>query len=420
MMKMSRAKGRTAGLFGWRASRHDDRLLLLLAVANAGGVIAYVPLLTLLLPAHMAELAGDDRIAWLSAATLAGAIAASLANVAFGWASDARWSRRGWAATGLCLTMLSYALVHRAASPQALVVAIVAFQIALNMLLAALTAWTAEAVPDRRKGLLGGLLAAGQPVGALAGVIATAPILTTGWMRLMAVCVLMLIAILPVLAFGARPRIQATAVAEPARSPPAARRRDFLLLWAARLLVQIAGVTVFGFLLYYLATLPAPPSDAGVARLSAIASILAFPVALRLGVVSDRMGRRRPFLVTAAAVAGAGLAMMGWTVDFAAQAVGFVVFACSAAVFLALHAAYAMELLPSPARRGRDLGILNLANTLPSVAAPLLTLWLVPHYGFAMLIRLLALAVLLAGVCVLLVRRDGVPLSARRAPPRGP
>ena len=83
------------------ASRQRTRFLLLYALANAGGVAAYLPLLTLLLPTKMAGAAGDLRIEWLAAATFAGAVTASLANIAFGWASDLRGSRRSWVMVGL-------------------------------------------------------------------------------------------------------------------------------------------------------------------------------------------------------------------------------------------------------------------------------------------------------------------------------
>src|SRR3546814_8584604 len=52
---------------------------------------------------------------------------------------------------------------------------------------------------------------------------------------------------------------------------------------------------------------------------------------------------------------------------------GYGLFAIGSAVFLGLHSAYAMQILPSPAHRGRDLGILNLTNTLPALLGPALT-----------------------------------------------
>ena len=60
----------------------DKRFLILFALANAGGVVAYVPLLTLILPARISDLAGDARIEWLSAVAFFGAIGASSAGPA--------------------------------------------------------------------------------------------------------------------------------------------------------------------------------------------------------------------------------------------------------------------------------------------------------------------------------------------------
>ncbi|MDQ3246507.1 MAG: hypothetical protein M3Q52_06385 [Pseudomonadota bacterium] len=56
--------------------------------------------------------------------------------------------------------------------------------------------------------------------------------------------------------------------------------------------------------------------------------------------------------------------------------------------------------------------ILNLINTLPALVAPVLALSLLPGRGFGPLLTILAALMLVAGGCVLLVRRD----SARPAP----
>ena len=61
--------------------------LVALALAAAGGAVAYVPFLTVLLPLKVNELAASENIQSLAYITFAGAIFASIANIGFGWAS---------------------------------------------------------------------------------------------------------------------------------------------------------------------------------------------------------------------------------------------------------------------------------------------------------------------------------------------
>ena len=67
-------------------------------------------------------------------------------------------------------------------------------------------------------------------------------------------------------------------------------------------------------------------------------------------------------------------------------------------VFLALHSAHTLTVLPRADRRARDLGLFNLTNTLPSLIMPWLTLALVPQFGFSGLFVLLSLLALSAGL----------------------
>ncbi len=379
--------------------------MLLFALAYAGGVIAYLPYLTLLLPPKITALAGGAEVEWLGLATLAGAIAASLSNVGAGWASDLVGTRRAWASVGLILTIASYGLLHAAASPLAIVAAVALYQVALNTLLSPLAAWAADVVPDRRKGLLGGVLGAAPLLGALSGVVATLPALSEPWMRMAVICTFVLLFTAPLLLLRT-PLYASGPGTTPHPDDQARARSDFALLWCSRLLVQVAGNVLFGFLFYYFQSLPEPPQQAGVARLSALAVALAFPIALAFGTLSDRIGRRKPFLVLAAVAAATGLGLMTFRVDLTASAAGYILFGCASAVFLALHSSYAMQLLPSPTRRGRDLGLINLANTLPAIVAPLLAIWLVPGRGFGPLLALLTGLMLLAAICILFVRQD--------------
>jgi predicted MFS family arabinose efflux permease len=75
---------------------------------------------------------------------------------------------------------------------------------------------------------------------------------------------------------------------------------------------------------------------------------------------------------------------------------GYVLFGLSASVFLSLHSAQTLRVLPRPEHRGRDLGLFNLTNTGPSLLVPWLALALVPAFGFTGLFVTLATLALAA------------------------
>ena len=90
----------------------------------------------------------------------------------------------------------------------------------------------------------------------------------------------------------------------------------------------------------------------------------------------------------------------GWRVG----AIGFGLYAIGSGVFLPLHAAFSMQLLPDPRHRGRDLGLLNLTNTLPSLLGPLLTWMLATPRDFGALMFVLAALALGGGLTLIGVR----------------
>ena len=215
-----------------------------------GGVIAYLPLLTLLLPLKIHAIAGDARIPLLSLTAILGAVAASAANVLFGWLSDRSVARGGgrrrWVAGGLVATAASYALVAVAQSAPAIVAAVVLFQIAVNAVLAPLLPIMADEVPDSRKGLAAGLIALGNPVAALVSALLVADEGLADATRLAVVPLLAALALLPLLLLRGDGGAGETAPATAPHLP----RRDLLIAAAARLLMQLATAALSLYLLY--------------------------------------------------------------------------------------------------------------------------------------------------------------------------
>ncbi|QZD88916.1 MFS transporter [Qipengyuania aurantiaca] len=391
--------------------RQTLRFLWLYALAAAGGAVSYVPFLTLLLPVRATEMVGDGNIDLLAYIAFAGAITASLANIGFGWLSDATGTRRPWIVAGLVLSCVLLVSVRTTSNPSELIGLVVVWQVALNMMLAPLAAWAGDVVPDRQKGFLGGLLSFAPALGAASGALVTLPGLAGPDERLVLVAALVAGMVLPVILFG-RP-IPMPDLTEPVtrlkNTPPRFPRGAVARMWLARLLVQIAEAALFAYLLIWLTGIDASFTDSDTARIFALVLGLSVPLALFAGRWSDR--RDRPILPLAW---GAGVGALGLVIMALAQGIegaigGYLVFGLSTSVFLALHSSQTLRVLPKPATRGRDLGLFNLTNTVPSLIMPWLTLALVPLFGFSGLFFLLAGLAALATVLLLTMPKSPAP-----------
>lgn len=377
------------------SSRQSPGFLWLYALAWAGGAIAYVPFLTILLPIRITAIAGGENIRWLAYITFSGAIAASVGNILFGSLSDRAGSRRGWIAGGLVLNVVLLLAMTLVATPLALLGLVVLWQLALNMMLGPLSAWAGDCVPRVQMGLLGGLLAFAPAMGAIAGAFITLPDLAGPNGRIELVSMLVVACVAPALLFGRPLRVPVapnleTPVDAKVKSPDKVRR-PFVSMWLARLLVQIAEAALFAYLLLYFRSIQPGIGEGFIARLFCVVLVAAVPIALPVGRWADRT--QRPFLplMIAATLSGSGLVILSLSRNVDWAIAGYILFGLATTVFLSLHSGQTLRVLPRPTQRGRDLGIFNLTNTVPSLIMPWLTLALVPSFGFAGLFALLAL-----------------------------
>ena len=390
------------------SQRQSLRFLWLYALAVAGGAVSYVPFLTLLLPLRAQDLAGDGAIDLLAYIAFGGAISASLGNIAFGWASDLTGTRRPWIFAGLALSCALLVSVPAAQGTVPLILIIVAWQLALNMMLGPLAAWAGDVVPDEQKGLLGGLLSFAPALGAASGALITLPGLASPDERLWLVAGLVAAMVLPVLLLG-HPRAMPQLMSDGAENsvvPRSFKRSAVSRMWLARLLVQIAEAALFAYLLIWFTGLEPGFTDNDTAHIFAIVLVLSVPAALLAGRWSDRYDRPILPLAVGAGIGTVGLVLMALSNDLRGAIAGYVVFGLSTSVFLALHSSQTLRVLPKPATRGRDLGLFNLTNTVPSLIMPWLTLTLVPVFGFSGLFVVLAVLAAIATSLLLTMPRS--------------
>ena len=384
--------------------------LSLFALAWVGAAIAYVPFLTILLPVRIEGLAAASGVAaepvrWLSTLAFAGAIAASAANIAFGWASDLVGGRRIWVAAGLVLSACLLPLFAHVTSLGGLLALLVCWQLALNMMICPLSAWAGDCVPDAHKGKLGGMMAFAPAGGALVGALITVPGLAGTSERLLIVSLLEVGCVAPLLLFGASalaPQRERNSVAAATGTP---ERAVLLRMWLARLLVQISEATLFAYLYFWLRSLDPTASDALTAQVFGGMLLVSAPIALVVGGWADRHNQPLLPLCVGAAGAGAALLLMGASSHSAQAIAAYAMFSLFSSVFLALHSAQTLRVLPRSNRRGRDLGLFNLTNTVPSLIMPGLTMALIPSLGFRALFVLLAVLAFGASALLVVARR---------------
>ena len=377
-----------------QAAQQSKRFLYLYALAVSGGAVAFIPFLTILLPSQATAVWGKNALSVLAQVAFAGAIAASIANILFGWASDKSRNRVRWIVAGLLLSSALLPAIYWVTSSTMLIVMIICWQICLNMMLAPLIAWAGDTVPDSQKGLLGGLMSFAPALGALSGALVTLPGIAEPSQRLFIIALLVVVMVTPVLILG-RPipmpqLLDNESAPEPRSDHNLGWRSAIVRMWLARLLVQIAEASLFAFLLLWFLSI-APgfiENDAAIV----FAVVLTVPVfaTLIVGHWSDRVDRPIRPLSISAAMSAVGLLLMSIASGLTLAIAGYFVFGVSSSIFLALHSSQTLRVLRAAKTRGRDLGIFNLTNTVPSLIMPWLTLTVVPTYGFDALFVLLS------------------------------
>ena len=382
--------------------RQPLTLLFAYALAWAGGCVAYTPFLTVLLPQRLTVLAGSADVRWLALASTIGALTASLSNIFWGWLSDRLGCRLGLVALGLLAFAGANIAVARSSTAPILLIAIVAWQLSLNLFLAPLAAYAADWVPSTQTGSLGGLLAFGPGIAALS-ILGVALVPSVLEFQLAFVVVATTAAAVPLFLMR-KPELARIALARVANSVPSSKQ-ILARLWFARLTVQVAEGLLFVFLYYALRQMSGGELSLGrYALTNATAQLCAIPVALIVGRQSDRSGRRKEPLLVMIALIALGLGTMASAQAWTQAVIGYVVFLIGSSCFLSLHSTFAMQQLSNPQHYGRDLGVFNLTNTLPALITPLLAAAVIGSAGYAGL--LFGLMAVMTIPAILIMRLD--------------
>lgn len=391
--------------------RFDLGLGAMLALANAAGFIAFMPLLTLMAPLRIEAVAPESKGVVLSGVILLGALVASLVNIVAGRLSDRTRSRFGrrrpWMWAGALGALAAYPVIAAAQTGFSVLIGVLLFQTSFNLFFAAMAAVLPDHVPDHRKGAVAGLLALGAPVGlACAAMLAAADDLSEGG-RYWVVAALFCLGTTPLMLLWREPLGPTAPPSANAALSANRRRRDFALAWVSRLLIQIGLSASQSYTLYFvgaasgLAGWPDRPATALVSVLVLISTSAAVVAALGGGWLSDRTGARPFYVAASGLLVCAGLAVFAIWPTWHTAVVAQVVYGLGVGLYSSTDTAMVAQILPSRADSGRDLGLFNLGNTLPQAISPAIAIVVLAGDGVGALGGYPALF-LAAGGCALL------------------
>jgi MFS family permease len=390
---------------GWTAT---------LTLANIGVFAAFFGPIQVLLAQQSEHIAPSHKELIFGLVTGAGAAVSVVANPVFGALSDRTTSRFGrrvpWVVAGAIAGVAGLLVLAGADGLALMLVGWCIVQAACNALLAAITAAVPDRVPRVQRGTVGGWVGLGQTVGGLAGVgLAFA----TGGFRAgyIACGVFLLIAVVPyvvrgmdsVLPKALRPPFDPGAFLKSFWVSPR-RYPDFAWAWLTRFLVNLGNALGTLYLFFYLQDEVAyADPEGGVLILSLIYSVCVVVTAVWSGRRSDRAGRRRVFVTISGVVMSMAALLLATWPSWPVAIVGAVILGVGFGVFLSVDFAILTEVLPAAADRGKDLGVINIANSLPQVLAPAVAAPVIAWLGGYQTLYVVAAVIGLAGA--LLVRR---------------
>lgn len=154
----------------------------------------------------------------------------------------------------------------------------------------------------------------------------------------------------------------------------ALRDRSFAWLLAGRLVVNLGNALGTGLLLFFLLYgLDRDPADAEDELLLLIVIYTVFVVAASVlaGRLSDRTGRRVPFIVVAALVQGAASFVLAAAPSSATAMVSAALLGVGYGAYMSVSLALATDVLPFADDHARDLGFVNVAASLGQLLGPL-------------------------------------------------
>ncbi|HEV2662554.1 MAG TPA: MFS transporter [Ktedonobacteraceae bacterium] len=395
---------------------------LLLSLANTVIWLAIIPVQQFLLPLQAAGIDPVNKVSTLSFVLLMTGITGVLAQPIVGALSDRTATRFGrrrtWMAVGLVLTVLTIVLLANANTVVVLAIEAAIYGFVMGMILSPVLAIIPDRVPVSQRATTSAFVGLAQPLGILIGSILIAQVLRTVQGSYYAIAAILFVVIalflvlfreIPIAKEDVPPFVLRDFLVNffsPLRSA------DYRYTWIARFLVILAQTILVEFMLYFLNDVihyqrlfPGQSTTQGVAIFQVINTVTLIIATIVSGIISDRLQRRKPFIIVASIVMAVALLLLAFVPSWPTVIAVAIIFGIGFGTFLSSDIALSTQVLPEAQNQGRDLGLITSANVLPEILFPLISfLAFGVFHGYTALFSIAAVAAVLGALCIVPIK----------------
>ena len=347
--------------------------------------ILYAGIGALLLPFQIGLLAPGSKVAILSFFTSITVLIALFANPLAGAFSDRTTSRFGrrrpWIFVGGLLTAVGLLFMWRATSIPLLFLGYCLVELFSNIALATLVATIPDQVPENQRGTVSGIFGLSTGLGGILGAILAGQIFKSAPTNAYVVMFLIvLVTTIPfalllhdkVLPKGYMPAFHLGAFLKNFWINPR-KHPDFGWAWLTRFVPFVGYFLGITYIFYYLEdVVKYPAALQGASTFSIIAAVVSLLSTLLGGFLSDRFQRRKLFVIAGMCIMAISMLLLAFFQSWITVLVAAAVLGFGLGAYLAVDVAIVTLVLPSAKDRAKDMGIINIANTLPHSVAPVL------------------------------------------------
>ena len=384
--------------------------LLLFCLATLVIWMGIFPVLQILIPIQITALDAAHKISDYSIISVLGALTSLITFPLVGALSDRTTLRLGrrrpWILTGILGAAIMLAFLASASSIVMLAIGWVLFTVFASFTQAGLFTLIPDKVPARQRATVSAFIGLSVPIGIALGSTLIGRVTRTPQLSYYTIMGLMLFFVLlfalvlhdeplpkevvPPFKLGA---FMAGFWVNPAQHP------NFGWAWLTRFLFALSYACGTGYLFFFLQDavhydrlFQGRSVAQGVSTFQQILTLLLLIACISSGFFSDRLQRRKIFVIVAGLVMALALLLLAFFPSWSLVVVAAGVLGLGYGIYVAVDLALVIHVLPSAQNRGKDMGVINIAATIPQALAPVLIGVIVSKSHSYLLLFLLAAA----------------------------